>query len=77
MPVSSDTSDSELEPARYNRPLLPQLTPDGRLVYEYSYSAGRLGYILASRYGRSRGRVRDWLVEITQDTRPWTPGFLD
>ena len=73
MPVSSDTSDSELEPARYNRSLLPQLTPDGRLVY----STGRLGYILASRYGRSRGRVRDWLVEITQDTRPWTPGFLD
>ena len=78
--MTSDSSDSEVEPdpralrldPRFDRCIL-QLTPDGR----YVYSTDGIEYLLVSRFGWSRGQVRAWLPEITQDTRPWTPGFLD
>ena len=34
-------------------------------------------YLLVSRHGWSRGQVRAWVRELTQDVGPWTPDFLD
>ena len=81
MPVTSGSAGSDVEPdpralqlpARFDRCLLPQLTPDRRLIY----STDALEYLLVLRHGWSSGRVRAWLLEITQDTRPWTPDFPD
>ena len=81
MPVTSDSSDSDVEPdpralllpTRFDRCLLPHLTPDKR----YVYSTDALEYLLVSRYGWGSGRVRAWLLEVTQDTTAWAPDYLD
>ena len=60
-------------PARFDRCLLPELTPDGRLVYY----TDALEYVLVSRCGLTRAQAGAWLLEVTTDTRPGTPDFLD
>ena len=60
-------------PPRFDQCLMPHLTADRRLIY----STDAIEYLLVSRFGWSSGRVRAWLLEVTTDTRPWTPDFLD
>ena len=60
-------------PARFDRCLLLDLTPDGRCVY----STDRLEYVLVSKCGFSREQARAWLLRVTTDTSPGAPDFLD
>ena len=60
-------------PSRFDRCLLPDLTPDVRCVY----STDALEYVLVSRLGYSREEARAWLLRVTTDTSPGTPDFLD
>ena len=59
--------------ARFDRCLLPQLTPDGRCVY----STDALEYVLVAKCGFTREQARVWLLHVTADTSPGTPDFLD
>ena len=60
-------------PARFDRCVLPELTPDGRCVY----STDALEYMLVAKCGYSREQARAWLLKVTTDTTPGTPDFLD
>ena len=73
-PLATTPHPSALKlPARFDRCMLPELTPDGRAVY----STDALENVLVSRLGYSREQARVWLLSVMRDTSPGTPDFLD
>ena len=72
-PATTPHPDALKLPARFDRCLLPELTPDGRAIY----STDALEYMLVAKCGFSREQARAWLLRVTTDTSPGTPDFLD
>ena len=71
-PPATEPHPSALElPARFDRCMLPDLTPDGRCVY----STDTLEYV--AKCGFSYEQARAWLLRVTTDTTPGTPDFVD
>lgn len=72
-PTTTPHPDALKLPARFDRCLLPQLTPDGRAVY----STDALEYLLVAKLGHTREQARAWLLRVTTDTTPGAPDVLD
>ena len=72
-PATELHPDALMLPERFDRCLLPELTPDGRCVY----STDALEYMLVAKCGFSREQARTWLLSLVRDTSPGTPDFLD
>ena len=67
-PATTPHPDALKLPARFDRCMLPQLTPDGRCVY----STDALEYMLVAKLGFAPEQARGWLLEVTQYNSPGT-----